>query len=145
MLDTAPFNINEAIQKINDENKQVHKLYLNTPTAKGQKNEDYLDSKSNLTNRYKSVRDENEDVGLDRYGPDRGNYSEMSHEERFEYLKEEIDKLEKERSEIIMASKPKKNMNLVTVVLILILMIVVGNIGGNLIGSQFKPAKPQKR
>lgn len=79
MLDTAPFNINEAIQKINDENKQVHKLYLNTPTAKGQKNEDYLDSKSNLTNRYKSVRDENEDIGLDRYGPDRGNYSEMSH------------------------------------------------------------------
>lgn len=57
----------------------MHKLYLNTPTAKGQKNEDYLDSKSNLTNRYKSVRDENEDMALDRYGPDRGNYSDMSH------------------------------------------------------------------
>lgn len=44
-----------------------------------------------------------------------------------------------------MASKPKKNMNLLTVVLILVLMIVVGNIGGKLIGSQFKTAKPQRK
>jgi uncharacterized small protein (DUF1192 family) len=40
-----------------------------------------------------TVRNEKEDAPLERFSPD-----ELSSEERFEYLKQEIDRTEKERS-----------------------------------------------
>jgi hypothetical protein len=41
--------------------------------------------------------------------------------------------LEKERSEVIMASKPTKRVNLVTAVLILLFMIILGNSTGKIL------------
>lgn len=60
----------------------------------------------------------------------------MNNEEKFEYLKAEIDKLEKERSEVIMAAKPTQRINIIAVVLILLFMIVVGNLTGRMIGNK---------
>jgi uncharacterized membrane protein (UPF0182 family) len=60
----------------------------------------------------------------------------MNNEEKFEYLKGEIDKLEKERSEVIMAAKPSRRINILAAVLILFFMIVVGNLTGKMIGNK---------
>lgn len=60
MLDRAPNSIADAVSKITDANKQIHKLYINAPTPKGQIKED-IDNKSSLSNRfsYRTARDEN--------------------------------------------------------------------------------------
>ena len=127
MLDRAPSTIADAISKITDANKQIHKLYINAPTPRGQHREDIGDNKSSLSNRisYRTAIDENEDHTVHRY--------EGAAEEKFEQLKGEIDKLEKERSEVIMASKPTKRVNVLTAVLILLFMIIVGNFSGKLL------------
>ncbi len=62
---------------------------------------------------------------LERFSPE-----ELSSEERFEYLKQEIDRTEKERSEVIMAPRPKQQRNWVILMVVLIVMLLAGNATG---------------
>ncbi len=59
----------------------------------------------------------------------------------------EIDKLEKERSEIIMAPKPTKRLNLLAAVLILLFMIIVGNLTGKMVVTKGKSlvSRPKRK
>jgi len=86
------------------------------------------------------VRDEREDISLERFSPE-----ELNEEQRFEYLKQEVDRAEKERSEAIMAAKPKKDRNLVLIVAIFIAMLMLGNAVGKKIGLKTVRSPPIKQ
>ena len=86
------------------------------------------------------MRDEREDISLERFSPE-----ELNEEQRFEYLKQEVDRAEKERSEAIMAAKPKKDRNLALIVAIFIAMLMLGNAVGKKIGLKTVRNPPIKQ
>ena len=130
-MQNPPQDLNQALLAINDQNKHTHRLYISERGA-----QEEVDSCG-------TVRDEKEDMRLERFSPD-----ELSSEERFEYLKQEIDKTEKERSEVIMAPRPKQHRNWAVLMSILIVMIVVGNAAGKALegrsGSRWKWSSKKK-
>jgi hypothetical protein len=72
----------------------------------------------------------------------------MGNEEKFQHLKDEIDKMEKQRSELIMGSKPQRTgANLIKYLVVAVLMLVLGNILGRTIGLHElgRPAKQKKQ
>lgn len=71
-------------------------------------------------------------------------YEQLSSEEKFEQLKAEIDKLEKERSEVIMAQPTRTRPNLIKLVVVAVLMLVLGNLLGRAIGLPGLATKKQK-
>jgi hypothetical protein len=111
--------------------------------------EDHSDAKSALSNRlsYRTARDENEDPAMLRFDERRESYGNMNSEQKFEHLKGEIDKLEKERSEVIMASKPTKRINIIALVLIFLFMVVVGNLTTKMVVHNGRAAvsKPKRK
>jgi chromosome segregation ATPase len=111
-------------------------LYITTPTAKGAHREEHNDARSTGLS-YRTVRDENEEEGLHRIEAERESLGQMNSEERFEHLKNEIDRLEKERSEVIMASKPnRKRVNYLTALLVLLFMVILGNLTGKMLAYE---------
>jgi hypothetical protein len=118
----------QALLAITDHEKQTHKIYITERT-----NEEQSDSCG-------SVRDEREDISLERFSPE-----ELNEEQRFEYLKQEVDRAEKERSEAIMAAKPKKDRNLILIVAIFIAMLMLGNAVGKKIGLKTVRSPPIKQ
>ena len=58
----------------------------------------------------------------------------MNAEQKSEYLNRELERLEKEKSELLITSSPKSNRNLLKIVIILLMALVVGNLIGRGIG-----------
>lgn len=56
MLDRAPISISEALARITDENKQIHKFYIATPDGRDGESPDNRSAVSNH-NIYRSARD----------------------------------------------------------------------------------------
>lgn len=125
LMQNPPQDLNQALLVINEQNKQTYRLYISEQGA-----QEEADSCG-------TVRDEKEDVGLERFSPE-----ELSSEERFEYLKQEIDRTEKERSEAIMAPRPKQQRNWVVLIVIILVMLLVGNITGKALGIGRNENKP---
>ena len=69
----------------------------------------------------------------------------MNSDQKFDYLRREIDRFEKEKSELIMTSKPRQNRNLLKLVVIFILAVVVGNLAGKGMGLGRKKEAKKKR
>jgi hypothetical protein len=59
----------------------------------------------------------------------------MGSEDKFQHLKDEIDKMERERSELIMASKPhNKQAAIIKFLVVIIVLLIAGNLAGHAIG-----------
>ena len=73
-----------------------------------------------------------------------GSYDTMNSDQKFEYLTREIDRLEKEKSEIIMTSTPKKVPNIFKIILVLIIGLILGNLLGKGLGLGRRHVKQRR-
>ncbi len=94
MLQRPPTDIKDALGRIVEDNKQTHTFYISS-TPNQTYRDDISDAKSSISQRlsYRSMREDAEQLKISVGGDDV--YESLSEEQKLEYLREGIDKLEK--------------------------------------------------